>query len=117
MKNVHIVALLGGAATLAYFATRGGKAYAAPRQTVGPTATDRFGAPITHAPMYRLREASPGVAGGCINSRGDLVDMKYCVGGNEQLEGYFPTSNYVSSGSSETTPCCSGCAHGRGCQG
>ena len=56
-------------------------------------------------PMYTLRANAPGVAGGCVSVSGELVDLKYCA---PQLSGYFSIGD---------TPCCSGCAQGRGCNG
>ena len=103
MKNVHIVAILGGATAL-YFVTRSGKANAAPRQTVGPTPTDIWGKPIA---QYQVRANAPGIAGGCVDRSGSLVDMKYCADPEEQLSGYFSTGD----------ACCSNCAAGKSCSG
>ena len=119
MKPIHIAAILGGAAAI-YFVTRGGKAHAAVHQ---PTATDRWGKPITHKISYTLRANAPGVAGGCISSDGSLVPMSYCM--SDASQGYFSTGalsadEYRTSydhGHDHSVPCCSSCAQGRGCTG
>lgn len=130
MKNVHIVALLGGAAALAYLATRGKKAHAAPlrvRGTTAPTSSgEMFLNTIEQQPSTSGFFVDPRPGGNvCLNLRGDQVDMRHCGTPASSLEGYFPTGalaadEYRTSydhGHDHSVPCCSGCAQGRGCAG
>jgi hypothetical protein len=94
MKSLHTMALVGGIAALAYYA--GKRKSDAVRQTTRKPVID---------PILGGEAAS-------------------------HLEGYFPTSGYFSVGALtgpavgpygrghlHKTPCCTGCAQGRGCEG
>jgi hypothetical protein len=114
MKDIHFLAVLGGAAALVYFATRD-KSRDAVRQT---TSTTRV------AEGYALTK-DPSGAPQCINlMTRDKAAMAFCNSPLEGVGGYFsvgaltgPAVGPRGRRHRHETPCCSGCAHGRGCEG
>jgi hypothetical protein len=112
MKNIHVLAILGGVAAIAYYATRGTSN--APRQKSLVPGSDAF-------------EIRTDPSGGkiCVGTlTGGIIPMRHCTDPASALEGYFsvgavtgPAVGPYGRGHLHKTPCCSNCANGLSCAG
>lgn len=107
MTNTKLVALLGGAAAIAYLVTRGKTANAAPRTGVRDTAY-RGGEVFQSPPGAFTLRSDPSGGKMCFGADGRQAPLSFCTDPASQLEGYFSTG---------ASPCCSNCSRGLRCSG